>query len=147
MLDRIEIVTERLIGYSEMKIENGKLREKQAEQTINIINVKPVSGRESGFIFYLAEKPNSKVCHIGITHKRDRFEVSYGTEEMYRNNRFMQEALEGLLQWLKENTSELEVWGLPNGNISEHILEKAGFHFEGFVENSQNSKWYRYVLR
>ena len=57
----------------------------------------------------------------------------------------MQEALNGLLQWIKANTVENKIWCIPNGEISEHILKKCGFEYYG--KDEENScKWFVYII-
>lgn len=138
------IKTERLVGVSNMEIQGGKLVSiKREVNEINIFDLKPISGKESAFIFYDIHNTDIEICHIGITWKRNRFEVSYGTNEVYRRKGFLQEALSAFIEWVVSNTDEKEIWGLPNGPESEHILMKCGFIYYDVVENS-NSKWYRF---
>ncbi len=82
-MQRIE--TARLIGLSEILIEHGKILSYSSPvASINLLNIKPTTGREAGFVFYVKENTLIPVCHIGITWQRNRTEVSYGTEPDYR---------------------------------------------------------------
>ena len=142
----IEIRTKRLIGVSDMEVVSGKLNTiKQIERNnvINLTNLKSTTGKESGFLFYDKEDTSVLICHIGITWVRGKFEVSYGTEEQFRHLGYMQEALSQLVSWIFSNTTENEIWGLPNGSESEHILKTCGFSYYGAVENIASMKWYR----
>ena len=136
--------TERLIAKSEMMIVDGKLVENTLEPTIiDVLNIKKTTGMESGFKFYDKTDVSVEVCHIGIIWQRNRFEVSYGTEEAFRGKGYMKEALAYLVDWIFANTKEPEIWGLPNGIVSEHILSSNGFTYYGPVENYPSMKWYR----
>ena len=136
--------TERLIAKSEMTVVDGKLLERTSEPTvIDILNIKKTTGLESGFMFYDKADENVEVCHIGIIWQRDRFEVTYGTEKVFEGQGFMKEALSHLVDWIFTNTKEPEIWGLPNGIVSEHILSSNGFVYYGPLENYPSMKWYR----
>lgn len=140
----LEIKTKRLVGVSDMKIVDRKLQPTKSESDdIDIFNLQPSSGKESSFIFYDINNVDTLICHIGITWQRNRFEVSYGTEEAYQEKGFLQEALSGFLKWIISNTDEKEIWGLPNGPESEHILVKCGFKYYNQYENG-DMKWYRF---
>ena len=136
--------TERLIAKSEMTVVDGKLLERMSEPTvIDILNIKKTTGLESGFMFYDKADENVVVCHIGIIWQRGRFEVSYGTEKAFEGRGYMKEALSHLVNWIFDNTKEPEIWGLPNGFVSEHILSANGFTYYGALENIPSMKWYR----
>lgn len=143
----LTIETSRMVGYSDMTVENGLLKGAlRPEGALDILSLKPSTGRESAFVFYDKVNPDAMICHIGITWKRDRTEVSYGTESPYRHNGFMQEALVAFLKWFTTNTTENMVWGLPNGDESKHILEKCGFKFYSKVEEHDTCSWYIYEI-
>ncbi len=142
-----EIETERLIGLSDLAIENGLLTcQPQTDNVINLLELKPSTGRESAFLFYEKKKKKALVCHIGITWKRGRTEVSYGTENDFRRLGYMQEALIGLLNWIIDNTEEDKIWGLPNGAESQHILEKCGFVYYGKDEAAPTRDWFLFSI-
>ena len=141
------IETSRMVGCSDMIVENGLLKSaQQPEGILDIFSLKPSTGRESAFLFYDKENPDARICHVGITWKRGRTEVSYGTEAPYRRKGFMQEALVAFLKWFTTNTSENIIWGLPNGDESSHILKKSGFRFYGPVEEDPSCSWYVYEI-
>lgn len=136
--------TKRMIAKSEMNVQNGNLTEKRSSNNAkDILNLSPTTGLESTFVFFDKNDNDSKICHIGITHKRGRFEVSYGTEEQFRRQGYMKEALACLVDWIFTNTDEPEIWGLPNGEESEHILKICHFTYYGLYEKSSSMKWYR----
>jgi len=134
--------TERLIAKTGMIVVDGRLVEKESG-IIDICNLKVITGLDSGFIFYDKVDENIKICHIGITWKRGRFEVSYGTEKAFEGRGFMKEALSHLVDWIFANTKEPEIWGLPNGTVSEYILSSNGFTYYGPLENDPSMKWYK----
>lgn len=142
-----QIETKRLIGESNILLNNGKIINNRSCQSINLDCLKPSTGTENGFVFYLKENPKIKVCHIGITWQRDRrLELTYGTEKRYENQKYMQEALQAFIQWVINNTRETELWGLPNSSTSSHIIEKYGFKRIGPVEGFPECSWFLYRI-
>lgn len=123
--------TERLICKSDLCVEYGQLVELPKENPIDILNIRPATGREHGFAFYSKESQSMLVCHIGIIFTRGRFEVSYGVDSVtLRNQGYMTEALQSLCEWLFNNTGEDTIWALPNGedkDASIRVLEKCNF--------------------
>ena len=139
------IETSWMLGYSDMTVENGLLKgAPRPEGSLVILSLKPSRGRESAFVFYDKNKPDTMICHIGITWKRGRTEVHYGTKSPYRQKGFMQEALVAFLKWFTTNTTEKVIWGLPNGDESKHILVKCGFVYYSKVEEHDSCSWYVY---
>ena len=142
-----KIETKRLIGFTDLIITDGFLRcSTKPTEINNILEIRPTSGRESSFLFYDKNSQETLICHIGITWQRGRTEISYGTVDRYRGNGLMQEALKGFLAWVVENTLESQIWGLPNGEESQHILEKCGFCFYGKVEEHPSCSWFLFAI-
>lgn len=136
--------TERMIAKTEMSIVDGKLMGSCVQLgSLDLLNLRPCTGLETSFKFFRKVDEDTEICHICITHKRNRFEVSYGTQEEFRGQGYMKEALAYLIEWIFDNTNEEEIWGLPNGPDSEHILVASGFDYYGPVENAPSMKWYR----
>lgn len=130
----MEIITSRLIGKTEMMLVDSNLISKDnfSNDKItleNILTLQPCTGKENGFCFYDKNNQDVLICHIGITFQRDKFEVSYGTEEPFRNKGYLTEALLGFIDFIFSKTNESMIWGLPNGVVSQHILEKCGFKY------------------
>ena len=125
----IEENTERLVCRSEMQIKDGKLIE-PINDTLDILNLKPNTGMEYGFMFY--NKINGEwICQIHFEIKRREFEISYGTKENYQGKGYMKEALNFFVHWIFENTSIEKMYALINDNsASKHILEITGFEYE-----------------
>ena len=128
-----KIITERLIGISDLSIDNGLLKAAYPESYEPDIFSETSGFPELAdkFKFFTKDNLTDEICHILVLWKREKKpEVSYGTNDPYRGNGYMQEALNGFLQWVRENTDEKEIWGLPNGDHkeeSQYILEKCGF--------------------
>lgn len=136
--------TDRMLAKTEMQIINGMLVNGNVQSgPVDILHLRKSTGLESAFVFYEKMGNNAQICHISITHKRDRFEVSYGTEEHFRRQGYMKEALSQLVSWIFSNTCETEIWGLPNGEESEHILQTCGFLYYAPFEKDASMKWYR----
>ncbi len=135
--------TERLICKSDLCVEKGKLVKCEKDNTINILDIKPTTGEENGFVFYSKASKTTLVCHIGIIYTRERFEVSYGVDnESLRGQGYMTEALKSLCKWLFDNTDEGVIFALPNGvdkDKSIRVLEKCSF----LSSNTENGLvWY-----
>lgn len=140
----MESRTEHMIVKSNMQISDGKFVFKSLESSgkISLLDLKPSVPEDTGFIFYDSEQ-NVLICHVGITNKRERLEVSYGTEEPFRNKGYMTEALSFVVTWIFDSTTENQIWALPNGPISKSILEKCGFIDCGSDDSYQNINWFK----
>jgi RimJ/RimL family protein N-acetyltransferase len=138
----IEFLTKRLIAKSDMRVVDSKLVPYETDiSDIDILNLLPRTGRESGFLFYDKDNKETLICHIGITLKRSRFEVTYCTIECFRKQGYMTEALSGLVEWIFKNTDVTVIWGIPNGEESQRILERCGFVFYENISDS-SLKWF-----
>lgn len=123
----MEKLTTRMIMRTNLKFQDGHIVFPPPEnKSVTILDLHPSNLEDSGFIFY--SHNNEIICHIGIRTDRRACELSYGTEDAYRGNGYMQEAMETVLQILEENHVVDEISGLIcNNPISEHILVKWGF--------------------
>lgn len=123
----MEKLTTRMIMRTNLKFQDGHIVFPPPEnKSVTILDLHPSNPEDSGFIFY--SHNNEIICHIGIRTDRRACELSYGTEDAYRGNGYMQEAMETVLQILEENHVVDEISGLIcNNPISEHILVKWGF--------------------
>lgn len=135
--------TERLLCKSEMRIINGLLEPAEDEcselNIMDILNRKPATGMEYGFMFYDKETEDY-VCQIHFEDKRRKYEVSYGTEEQFRGRGFMKEALNFFVKWVFDNTEVKELVALiHDNNKSQHILENSGFTHE---KNDEYGDWF-----
>ena len=122
--------TKRLICRSDLVLVDQCLTQQINTVEIDVMNITPCTGREHAFCFYDKQNSDVLICHIAITDKRGRFEVSYGTEESFRGNGYMTEALESLCKWLFINTDRDSIWALPNGQYKKEsisVLKKCGF--------------------
>jgi len=139
----LEIRTNRLIGLSDMVIDNGTLKSLEKNVPFNLLEIIETTGRESGFQFYLTDG-GDKVCHIAITNQRNCFEISYGTVSEYRRQGYMREALNSFIEFVRDNTNERVIWALPSSDISENLLLSVGFSFDSYYDGNDGSKWYVY---
>lgn len=128
----IEFETARLVAKSNMNLVDFVLVEEFVDNKnpIDLLNIEKTTGKESGFVFYDKTNEGIDVCHIGFKKARNKFEITYGTKEEYRNQGYMSEALSALITWLFEYTKTESVWAIPNGNISEKILIENAFKQE-----------------
>lgn len=126
----ITIETKRLIGKSDLEVVDGRVAFLEKNRNnFNLLSMKPATGMEQGFVFYLLEQPDELVCHIGITCARNRFEITYGTETKMRNSGYMTEAVAGFLEWLFTQTEVNKVWGFVpiNNEPSKSVLLNNSF--------------------
>ena len=140
----MEFRTDRLVAKSNLQLNDGKisLRKFRLQGEINLLTLQPSNPEDEGFVFY-DTLDDERICHVGFTDKRGRMEVTYGTELSFRNKGYMSEALKFVVDWVFNNTTEAELWAIPNGIISESILRKTGFVYYGEVEDSVDSKWFK----
>lgn len=135
--------TERLVCKSEMLIVDGFpepiKNEESGVSILNILNMKPATGMEFGFMFFDKATGNN-VCQIHFENKRRKYEVSYGTDEVFRGRGYMKEALNFFVNWIFSNTEVKELVALINNNDkSQHILESTGFTF---FEKDEFGDWF-----
>jgi len=86
------------------------------------------------------------ICFHGKPDKNGEVEIGYGIDEEFRNNGYMTETLNAMLNWLKENKEIMSVKAETNiENVSSiKVLEKNEFFIS---EKSENSVIYRFELR
>ena len=86
----MEIKTARMIMKTNIQILNGHLELPQKAEGINL----PLSEHnvlDGGFIFYNVS--GERICHISIRQDRKPNEICFGTEQTYRGQKYMQEAI------------------------------------------------------
>ncbi|NBH61822.1 N-acetyltransferase [Anaerotruncus sp. 80] len=137
-----EFYTKRMIAKSDIVIESGFFREEKPDNLTNILELKPMTGEENGFVFYDKDNLEKKICHVYFVGKRGRFEISCGTEKEYRNKGFMTEAIEALCQWIFQSTNYEEIWALPSNPTSVRVLEKNDFIKDEKLSDEINMFWY-----
>lgn len=125
----ISVETLRMMGKCTLKVDSRDriLFDEMLSAPIDILNLKP--SVVYGFVFYDKKVPKNMIFHLGLENKRGRVEISYGTEEEYRNQGYATEGVREAVRWLFSNTSEPEIYGLVcKSNIpSIKTLEKCGF--------------------
>lgn len=135
--------TERLVMKTNLRLNNGNIIyvDKKIDLSIeSMLNTKSTETEDAGFGFYLKEYPTKQICHIGTRNDRRTNEITYGTEEGYRNNGYMREALKAALEWLFQENGVSELYGLIYENdSSERIIIENGFQIEGV---NGKEKWY-----
>ncbi len=125
----IEIETNRLIIESKCTVLDGVFTYPERKPFTSIWDTPPVDNGESGgFAVYL--KSGEYVAHILVLFKRKPYELSVGTEEKYRNNGYMKEAHDAVINWIFKNCSTDCISALvgPISPIaSRKILTRFGF--------------------
>lgn len=122
----MEIATSKMIMRTNVGFENGRLVFPEQNHSVDLLNIKPHKGEDSGFIFY--SHTGKEICHISVRTDRRPCELTYGTVEEFRNQGYMQAAMKIVLQLFEENQVTEEISGLIYKNpTSEHILLKFGF--------------------
>ena len=136
--------TERLIVGFIPCIQEGKFvfQSPIEDEKIDLLNLQPRNPEYMTFQFY-DKKQKVNICHIELTNKRNRLEVSYGTQEEFQNKGYMTEALEFSVKWVFDNTDEKTIWALPNGDISKAVLRKCGFKDYEACDFLPDMHWFR----
>ena len=138
--------TPRLEAVSEMVVLNGKLLKKPDEKSdLGILNIQPSTGIESCFVFYDRNRTSTKVCQIAIVTHRERFELEWDTEPLYRCKGYMTEALSAWIEWTSKNTEESELWALIADDNTPSVKTAQKFSF--IKADAYDSKSFWYVLR
>lgn len=103
--------TKRLLVKFKPCIQDGKFNfeNSYSNKKIDILNLQPSDPEHMTFQFY-SKEDNTNICHIALTNKRGKLEVSYGTEPFFRNKGYMTEALAFAVKWIFENTTEDSIW-------------------------------------
>lgn len=100
----MDFYTQRMLVKSTILVKNGKIvferedtpKSKSGKPLLDIV---PNDILKNGFLF-LDKNNRAEICHIGFYNEQQPYELSYGTEEKYRGNGFMSEALERVLEYL-----------------------------------------------
>lgn len=122
----MEVNTGKMIMRTNVQFENGHLRFPEKKHCVDLLNLEPSNGEDTGFFFYTPE--GKEICHVYVRTDRKPCELSYGTVEEFRGKGYMQEALKVVLQLFEDNHINDEISGLIcNNSTSQHILEKLGF--------------------
>ena len=124
----ITIETERLILKTNCTVVDGEIVFPERKPVESILDLKPAIAEDSGFAIYL--KSGEHVGHIAFDFKRDRFELSVGTEKQYQRNGYMTEAQKAAVTWIFKTCKTDSIWALLGGitdDASSKILERTGF--------------------
>ena len=73
---------------------------------------------------------------IGVTNEAGRMSIGYVLNEAYQRQGYTHEAVERLVEHLKEFPEVYRIWALTHekNQPSQGVLQKAGFVFEGVVD-------------
>lgn len=138
----IQIETQRLIIRSNLCVDKGQLipPAKQHEE-ISIFNLAPSKSEDAGFAVYLKSNESTQIAHFGFRSDRRDYELSYGTEELYRRQGYLYEALSNFLNWFFANINAESIYGLiGNDNIpSIKLAQKLGFQP---CDEDEQCTWY-----
>lgn len=139
--------TKRLTACSDMTVVDGKLQERQEQRKLDILKGREhlsVNQRRNPYEFTFADISDSEslICSICFFKKRDRYEVTWETAEIYRDQGYMTEALTSWINWMFTNTKETCLWALisPFNVASIKTALKCGFSLSD--ENDTGAEWY-----
>lgn len=136
------IYTDRLVMKSNVNVNNGVMEFPKNLNGLDILKIEPTVGEDGGFMFYDRCDKEKKICHIGIRDDRRPMEITYGTEENYREKKYMQEALFAFMTWIFSSTDTKTLNALiVNNKTSQHILKKYNFQLDGRI-SAKNEEWY-----
>lgn len=138
---KITLETKRMIVKTNARLINRKIIFPDQPSHINILDIKPSIGENTGFMFYDKSDHRQLICHIALRDDRKPNEITYGTQETYRNKGYMQEALNAFIKWIFKNTDICKLYALISNNpTSEKVLIN-----QGFIKENQNDNrhiWY-----
>lgn len=125
----MELESERLVICSDAYIDNGQIAFPPITRTVNIFDLSPHRTEEDAFAIYLKNDRTVKIGQFGFRDDRYAYELSYHTNESYRRNHYMQEAMECFIPWFFENVNVDAIYGIiACGNVaSKQLAEKVGF--------------------
>lgn len=141
-----ELYTERLIIRTNCYVVKGDFTfpDSPTRGRINLLEITETKAEDVGFAIYL--KTEEYIGHIGITMKRERFELTIGIDDdKYKGNRYMTEALKPTIEWIFKNSNVDRIWGL-NGKISPEIVRKLLTNL-GFTEAPEGKEDWWYIER
>lgn len=121
--------TERMIMVVGYDIVNKKIEFPKPNKKIDLLKLKEAPG----ISFYEKENICNKIVHMSLINSNGGLEISYGiSNTKYRNKKYMKEALDAFVSWLFLETDEKEINArICNNDVSQHILESAGFFENG----------------
>lgn len=129
-------------------VEDGRVKsqlEHSSKRTlpINLMKLEPTNPEDSCFVFYEQENPDQIICKVAYTEKREKPELFYETETMFRGKGYMTQAMKQVLDWMIQNECTGTLWLLINiQNIpSQKIAKHYGFVLSGEQVNS-DQQWY-----
>jgi len=111
---------------------------------IDILNLEFSNSKYSEYMIFqfYSKEDTTHICHVMLINKRNKLEVSFGTDEKFRRQGYMTEALTAAIKWIFNNTIEDSIWAIPSNKISQTVLEKCGFKYHSPVQNCPSSHWY-----
>lgn len=120
--------TKRLVAKTNMIIDAGELCFCKNSCGIDLLSIQPNNAENGAIVFYLQNDPNIEICKIAVEFKRIPYELIYETNNAFRNQGYMSEALSACIEWLFTCTKCQEIYALINDNpVSKHIATKMGF--------------------
>jgi len=137
-----------MIMRTNLYVEDGRVKsqlEHSSKRTlpINLMKLEPTNPEDSCFVFYEQENPDQIICKVAYTEKREKPELFYETETMFRGKGYMTQAMKQVLDWMIQNECTGTLWLLINiQNIpSQKIAKHYGFVLSGEQVNS-DQQWY-----
>lgn len=137
-----------LIMKTNLSAVDGKIVYPKKEDThsLDLLNIEPNQAEDGGFIFYSKENPQTLICKIGYTEKRENPELYYDTEPDYRRKGHMSNAMNCVLDWCRNNSVTGKLWLLigKDNTISQKVAHKFNFVPQGRFSAQQ--EWYCLTL-
>lgn len=137
-----------MIMRTNLYVEDGRVKsqlEHSSKRTlpINLMKLEPTNPEDSCFVFYEQENPDQIICKVAYTEKREKPELFYETEKMFRGKGYMTQAMKQVLDWMIQNECTGTLWLFINiQNIpSQKIAKHYGFVLSGEQVNS-DQQWY-----
>ena len=91
-----------MIMRTNLYVEDGRVKsqlEHSSKRTlpINLMKLEPTNPEDSCFVFYEQENPDQIICKVAYTEKREKPELFYETETMFRGKGYMTQAMKQVL--------------------------------------------------
>lgn len=140
----MEFETQRLIIRTNLSFENSEVAIPSKPNVVDLLKIQASKCEDGGFALYLKEN-NTFVGHVSVTFTRKYFELTVGTEEQFRKQGYMSEALPICIDCIFQNSNVEKIYAL-RGNIepvaSRKLIEKCGFERTDLEDRPDFEEWY-----
>lgn len=108
------------------------------EETYDVVNnlIENYQSKDGPFVYaIIRNSDNANLGYVQLVKIDEGWEIGYHIAKLYTNNGYATEAVSLFLEYLKNNTELIEIYGvaLSSNKASRRVLEKCGFEliYEG----------------